>query len=61
MSSKQLFDEDTWLGKIISLVLRAGQVAIVLVFFFGIFAVIGANWVADRFRRKPTPIRAART
>ncbi len=31
---------------------RAVQVAIVLVFFSGVFAVIGANWIVDRFRRK---------
>ena len=51
MTWKQLFGEGTWPGKGIKLVRSSAQVCIVLLFFFGIFVVIAANWVVDRCRR----------
>jgi len=56
MTWKQLLDEGTWPGKGIKLVWRGVQVGIVLLFFFGVFLVIGANWVVDRFRQG-NPVR----
>ena len=61
MSWKYLLDEGTWHGKAIKRVQNAVQVAIVLVFFFGVFAVIAANWVADRVKRVLRPRAPSRT
>ncbi len=48
MTWKKLLDEGTWSGKGIKMAWRGAQVGIVLLFFFGVFVVIGANWVVDR-------------
>ena len=48
MTCKKLLDEGTWPGKGFKLVWRGVQVGIVLLFFFGVFLVIGVNWVVDR-------------
>lgn len=58
MTWKKLLDEGTWPGKGITLVWRGVQVAIVLLFFFGVFVVIGANWVVDRVSGNSTRKRA---
>lgn len=61
MSWKYLSDEGTWHGMAIKRVQNAGKVAIVLVFFFGLFSVIAANWFADRFKRLLRPKAPSRT
>jgi hypothetical protein len=58
MTRKQLLDEGTWPGKGIKLAWRGVQVGIVLLFFFGVFVVIGANWVVDRINGNSARKRA---
>ena len=61
MSWKYLSNEGTWHGRAIKRVQNAGKVAIVLVFFFGLFSVIAANWFADRVKRLVRHLAPART
>ncbi len=51
--SKQLLDENTWHGKTINGLVIVPKVAIVLVFFTGIFAVITVDSLVRRMRRVP--------
>jgi hypothetical protein len=61
MTWKQLLDENTWHGKGIRRAQSAPKVAIVLVFFFGLFSVIAARWALDRLQSKPQHKRLSRT
>jgi hypothetical protein len=56
---KRLLDENTWHGKAIMMVLSAPKVAIVLVFFAGLFAIITVDSVVRRMRQAPKAKRAS--
>jgi hypothetical protein len=56
---KRLFDENTWHGKAIKMIVSAPKVAIVLVFFTGLFAVITVDSVVRRMRQAPKAKRTS--
>jgi len=58
MTWERLLYEGAWPGKGIKLAWRGVQVGIVLLFFFGVFVVIGANWIVDRINGNSTRKRA---
>jgi len=58
---KRLLDETTWHGKAIKATAGAGKIVVVLFYFTGLFAIIAADSVEHRLRRRQTMKGTART
>jgi len=53
----RLFDENTWHGKSIRMAASAPKVAVVLVYFTGLFAVIAVDSFVRRRRHRSLPAK----
>jgi len=58
---KRLLDDNTWHGKAIKMILGAPKVAIVLVFFTGLFAIITVDSIVRRSRLRSMAKDVSRT